>query len=57
MKTHRTYTGTIAEDDNGELVLVFSQEFIDELGWKEGDSIIWDVDESNRIVIVKKESN
>ena len=56
MKEHRTYTGTIAEDDNGELVLVFSEEFINELGWKEGDSIIWDVDETNRVVIVKKES-
>lgn len=57
MKEHRTYTGTIAEDENGELVLVFSKEFIDELGWKEGDSIIWDVDELNRVVIVKKEKN
>lgn len=55
MKEHRTYTGTIAEDENGELVLVFSKEFIDELGWKEGDSVIWDVDDLNRVVIVKKE--
>lgn len=55
MKEHRTYTGTIAEDENGELVLVFSKEFIDEMGWADGDSIIWDVDEDNRVVIVKKE--
>jgi bifunctional DNA-binding transcriptional regulator/antitoxin component of YhaV-PrlF toxin-antitoxin module len=56
MKTHREYTGTIAEDDNGELVLVFSKEFINEMGWQEGDSIIWDVDELNRVVIVKKDT-
>lgn len=55
MNTHRTYTGTIAEE-NGELFLVFSKEFIDELGWREGDSIVWDVDEANNIVLVKKDS-
>ena len=57
MKEYRKYTGTIAQDENGELVLVFSEEFINELGWKDGDTIIWDVDEDNKVVIVKKESN
>lgn len=55
MKIHREYTGTIVENDNGELALAFTKEFLDELGWREGDNIVWDIDETNKVVLVKKE--
>jgi bifunctional DNA-binding transcriptional regulator/antitoxin component of YhaV-PrlF toxin-antitoxin module len=50
----KVYTGTVVEED-GELMLVFPQEMIEELGWEEGDNIVWDVDDNNRVVIAKKE--
>lgn len=32
---------TIQEDENGELVLPFPQELLDEVGWKPGDNLEW----------------
>lgn len=51
----KKWTATVVEE-NGELLLVFNKQMIDELGWKEGDNIVWDVDEINNVVIAKKES-
>lgn len=32
---------TVREDENGELVLPFPQEMLDEVGWKPGDNLEW----------------
>jgi bifunctional DNA-binding transcriptional regulator/antitoxin component of YhaV-PrlF toxin-antitoxin module len=32
---------TIQQDGNGELVLPFPQELLDEVGWKPGDDLEW----------------
>ena len=32
---------TIQQDENGELVLPFPQELLDEVGWKPGDNLEW----------------
>ena len=32
---------TVQEDENGELVLPFPQELLDEVGWKPGDNLEW----------------
>jgi len=32
---------TIQEGDNGELVLPFPQELLDEVGWNPGDKLEW----------------
>jgi bifunctional DNA-binding transcriptional regulator/antitoxin component of YhaV-PrlF toxin-antitoxin module len=32
---------TVQEDENGELILPFPQEMLDEVGWKPGDNLEW----------------
>jgi bifunctional DNA-binding transcriptional regulator/antitoxin component of YhaV-PrlF toxin-antitoxin module len=48
----KTYTAKVAEE-NGELMLVFPPEMLAELGWQEGDNIVWDVRDD--AIVVKKE--
>ena len=45
----------VAEED-GELVLVFDPQMLVDLGWVEGDTIIWDI-RDDAIVIKKKVDN
>lgn len=40
-KTMATYTSVITEDENGELLLEFPPESLEELGWVTGDTLIW----------------
>lgn len=41
METKR-YTITVEEDkDTGELILPFTSEILEQLGWKEGDTLNW----------------
>lgn len=47
----KTYTARVAEE-NGELMLVFPPEMLEELGWQEGDNIVWDVRDD--AIVVKK---
>jgi hypothetical protein len=55
MSDIKTYTGKVAEED-GELVLVFDPQMLTDLGWGEGDTIIWDV-RDDAIVIKKQTDN
>lgn len=55
MMINKTWTATVVEED-GELLLVFNKEMLDELGWKEGDTIVWDMGEDSNIVIAKKDT-
>lgn len=32
---------TVQQDENGELVLPFPQELLDEVGWRPGDNLEW----------------
>ena len=49
----KIYTGKVAEE-NGELVLVFDPQMLEDFGWKEGDTIIWDI-RDDAVVIRKVE--
>ena len=49
----RTFIGQLIEDEDGELVLVFPDGLLDQLGWQPGDIIDWDVDDSGRITARK----
>lgn len=35
------YTATVQEDDNGDAVIPLPEEMLEELGWKEGDTLDW----------------
>lgn len=54
MSISKTYTGTVVEDGD-DLALVFPPEMLAELGWAEGDTIVWDMDEEGRVLIARKE--
>lgn len=54
MSNAKIYTGTVVEDGE-DLALVFPPEMLEELGWTEGDTIVWDIDEKNRVLIARKE--
>jgi hypothetical protein len=45
------YQGRVAKED-GELVLVFPASMLLDLGWQEGDSVVWDIRPD--AVVVKK---
>ena len=55
MNKRKAYVGEVVEE-NGELFLVFPKEMIDELGWREGDNIVWEFDEGNGNVMVKRDN-
>lgn len=40
----KTYTAKVAEED-GEIVLVFDPQMMEDLGWREGDEIEWEIRE------------
>jgi len=44
-----------AEDGSGDGILTFPPEFIEETGWKEGDTLKLEVSEDGKLIITKKE--
>jgi len=43
MKAPKTYTVTPEYDDNGDMILPIPDELLDALGWKNGDTLSFDV--------------
>lgn len=44
----KRYTITLEEDSvTGDTILPFPPEVLEELGWKEGDTLLWNVIEEN----------
>jgi hypothetical protein len=44
----RKYTITLEEDpETGDVILPFPPEVLEELGWVEGDTLLWNVVEEN----------
>ena len=41
MAESKIYTVQLEEDENGDLVLPFTDEILEELGWKVGDQLVW----------------
>ena len=50
--TTKTYIADVIEE-NGELMLQFPPEMLEELGWQPGDTIVWDDDENGNIIVRK----
>lgn len=55
MTTQKTWTVIVQADpdDPETLILPFPDDLLEEAGWKEGDTLIWTV-EDNRVIITKK---
>lgn len=47
------YTVTVEEDSNGEIILPFPDGLLDNLGWNEGDTLMWSQEENGNIIISK----
>ncbi len=52
----KTYVAEVVEE-NGELMLQFPPEMLEELGWFPGDTIVWDEDDSGNIIVRKAKSD
>ena len=52
-ETATAYQGKVAEE-NGQTVLVFPPTMLVDLGWSEGDTIVWDIRDD---AIVVRQSN
>ena len=52
--TKRTMIVDVQEDDHGELFLQFPDDLMAQLGWAEGDTINWDIDEITGHITVRK---
>ena len=51
--TDKSFVCEIIEDENGELMIQFPDDLIQQLGWREGDIIDWDIDENGRVTARK----
>ena len=49
------HTITLEEDENGDLVIPFSEELLKEAGFKEGDTLFWKDNKDGSFSITKKE--
>ena len=54
---NKTYTLPVESDpeDPENLLLTFPDELIASLGWKIGDTLIWDIEENGTITLKKKQ--
>lgn len=48
------YIGNVVEDEDGELLLEFPVELLNQMGWDEGTLLEWMIEEEN---IILKEAN
>ena len=54
MATDAKWTVNIEEDpDTGDLLLPFPEDLLESMGWQEGDTLSWNIDENNNITLTK----
>lgn len=44
-------------DNPDELYIDLGEEICNQLGWSEGDTLIWKIDENNNIIVVRNDDN
>jgi bifunctional DNA-binding transcriptional regulator/antitoxin component of YhaV-PrlF toxin-antitoxin module len=42
------------QDESGDGILTFPLDLLDEIGWKEGDELIWNIRENGTVSLSKK---
>jgi hypothetical protein len=53
----KTWTAVLEEDiATGELILPLPTDLIEQLGWKDDDTLVWVVDESTKQISLTKKS-
>jgi len=52
------WTITLEEDpETGELILPFPEDFLDQVGWKEGDTLVWKDEGNGAWSMTKKDTD
>ena len=57
MSINKTYTVSVQEDEDGDLILPFPDGLLAQMGWKEGDILEWTDNKDGTFSITKKEDN
>lgn len=53
----KTWTAVLEEDiATGELILPLPTDLIEQLGWKEDDTLVWAIDEETKQISLTKKS-
>ena len=52
-----TWTVTLEEDENGDLILPLSPDILRQMGWDEGDTLLWEELPDGNWSLKKKENN
>jgi len=50
------WTAEVLTDNDGEVFIEFSEEFLREIGWKEGDTIEWIDNHDGSFTLKKKDT-
>lgn len=53
--TINRFTSRIEEDKYGDYFITIPQELISQLGWVEGDLLVWTINEDNSVTLHKKD--
>lgn len=53
----RSFTVTLEEDENGDLIVPFPEDLLEEMKWGEGTVLDWEIIDGNVHIKEKKNSN
>lgn len=53
----KTYVVEVQKDENGELYIELNDEFLEEVGWKIGDTLTWTETEDGKLILKKEEDD
>ncbi len=56
MSDPKTYVVKLEEDENGDLLLPFPDELLNDMGWKEGTVLHWEINENGQVIIKEQTS-
>ena len=46
---------TLIEDSDGQLMLPFTENILNQMGWDIGDELLWEIKENDTVTITKKD--
>jgi len=55
MTRKKSHLLEVQQDEYGDYFIEFPSEVIDELGWKEGDILEWNVQDSGEVLLTKSD--
>jgi bifunctional DNA-binding transcriptional regulator/antitoxin component of YhaV-PrlF toxin-antitoxin module len=53
----KTLVVEVQKDENGELYIELSDEFLEDVGWKIGDTLTWTETEDGKLILKKEEDD